>query len=128
MKRAYTHPISSVNFQDYELLAKLAWEEDCPEEDITSVSLFSIDQNATANLNSREPGILCGTGVLEVLNALSGNKIRSELFKKDSESFQAGETLFKDRRKSRSNSKDRKDFTKFYSVSFWNFDYHWRSS
>ncbi|ASV05866.1 carboxylating nicotinate-nucleotide diphosphorylase [Leptospira interrogans] len=95
MKRAYTHPISSVNFQDYELLAKLAWEEDCPEEDITSVSLFSIDQNATANLNSREPGILCGTGVLEVLNTLSGNKIRSKLFKKDSESFQAGETLLK---------------------------------
>ncbi|EMO54974.1 carboxylating nicotinate-nucleotide diphosphorylase [Leptospira noguchii] len=95
MKRAYTHPISSVNFQDYELLAKLAWEEDCPEEDITSVSLFSTDQNAIANLNSREPGILCGTGVLEVLNVFSGNKIRSELLKKDSESFQAGETLLK---------------------------------
>lgn len=90
MKRAYTHPISSVNFQDYELLAKLAWEEDCPEEDITSVSLFSIDQNATANLNSREPGILCGTGVLEVLNTLSGNKIRSELFKRIRKVFRRG--------------------------------------
>ncbi|RHX77792.1 carboxylating nicotinate-nucleotide diphosphorylase [Leptospira yasudae] len=95
MKRAYTQPISSVSYQDYQTLVTLAWEEDCPDEDITSVSLFSPDQKATASLNAREPGILCGTGVLEVLNVLSGDKIRSELFKKDSESFQKGETLLK---------------------------------
>ncbi|MGJ4754642.1 nicotinate-nucleotide diphosphorylase (carboxylating) [Leptospira kmetyi] len=95
MKRAYTHPISSVSYQDYETLVKLAWEEDCPEEDITSVSLFSPDQKATASLNAREPGILCGTGVLEVLNVLCGNGIRSEHFKKDAEHFQKGETLLK---------------------------------
>ncbi|MCG6168646.1 carboxylating nicotinate-nucleotide diphosphorylase [Leptospira sp. FAT2] len=95
MKRAYTQPISSVSYQDYQTLVKLAWEEDCPDEDITSVSLFSPDQKATASLNAREPGILCGTGVLEVLNILSENQIRSELFKKDSESFQKGETLLK---------------------------------
>ncbi|MBW0435764.1 carboxylating nicotinate-nucleotide diphosphorylase [Leptospira yasudae] len=95
MKRAYTQPISSVSYQDYQTLVTLAWEEDCPDEDITSVSLFSPDQKATASLNAREPGILCGTGVLEVLNVLSGDKIRSEFFKKDSESFQQGETLLK---------------------------------
>ncbi|EMJ95268.1 carboxylating nicotinate-nucleotide diphosphorylase [Leptospira alstonii] len=95
MKRAYTHPISSVSYQDYETLVKLAWQEDCPEEDITSVSLFTPDQKATASLNAREPGIFCGSGVLEVLNVLSGNLLRSELLKKDSESFQKGDTLLK---------------------------------
>ncbi|EMF84158.1 nicotinate-nucleotide diphosphorylase (carboxylating) [Leptospira weilii serovar Topaz str. LT2116] len=95
MKRAYTHPVSSVSYQDYETLVKLAWEEDCPEEDITSVSLFTPDQKATASLNARESGILCGTGVLEVLNVFSENQIRSELLKQDAESFQKGDTLLR---------------------------------
>nr|EMN20498.1 nicotinate-nucleotide diphosphorylase (carboxylating) [Leptospira santarosai serovar Arenal str. MAVJ 401] len=76
-------------------MVKLAWEEDCPEEDITSVSLFTADQKATASLNAREPGILCGTGVLEVLNVFSENRIRSELLKRDAESFQKGDTLLR---------------------------------
>ncbi|MGQ2799851.1 carboxylating nicotinate-nucleotide diphosphorylase [Leptospira santarosai] len=95
MKRAYTHPVSSVSYQDYETLVKLAWEEDCPEEDITSVSLFTADQKATASLNARESGILCGAGVLEVLNVFSENRIRSELLKRDAESFQKGDTLLR---------------------------------
>nr|WP_156781839.1 carboxylating nicotinate-nucleotide diphosphorylase [Leptospira tipperaryensis] len=95
MKRAYTQPISSVNYQDYETLVGLAWQEDCPDEDITSVSLFSPEKKATASLNAREPGILCGTGVLEVLNVLSGNSIQVEFFKKDSESFVKGDTLLR---------------------------------
>lgn len=95
MKRAYTNPISSVNYQDYETLVRLAWTEDCPEEDITSVSLFSPDKQAVANLNSREQGILCGIGVLEVLNHLTGDTIQTEFYKKDGEFFQKGETLLK---------------------------------
>ncbi|ANG99862.2 nicotinate-nucleotide diphosphorylase (carboxylating) [Leptospira borgpetersenii serovar Ballum] len=95
MKRAYTDPVSSVSYQDYETLVKLAWEEDCPEEDITSVSLFTPDQKATASLNARESGILCGIGALEVLNVLSENQIHSELLKQDAESFQKGDTLLR---------------------------------
>ncbi|RHX82988.1 carboxylating nicotinate-nucleotide diphosphorylase [Leptospira stimsonii] len=95
MKRAYTHPISSVTYQDYETLVSLAWQEDCPDEDITAVSLFSPEKRARASLNAREPGILCGSGALEVLNVLSGDSIRYEFFKKDSEAFAKGDTLLK---------------------------------
>ncbi|MDV6237800.1 carboxylating nicotinate-nucleotide diphosphorylase [Leptospira ellisii] len=93
MKRAYTRPISSVSYKDYEILAKLAWAEDCPDEDITSISLFSPDLQASAKLNAREPGILCGSGILEVLNILTGNTIQTEHFKKDGDPFRTGETL-----------------------------------
>ncbi|TGK33697.1 carboxylating nicotinate-nucleotide diphosphorylase [Leptospira gomenensis] len=93
MKRAYTRPISSVSYQDYEILAKLAWAEDCPDEDITSISLFPPDLPASARLNAREPGVLCGVGVVEVLNELAGDTIQTEYFKKDGDPFQTGETL-----------------------------------
>ncbi|EPG76283.1 nicotinate-nucleotide diphosphorylase (carboxylating) [Leptospira fainei serovar Hurstbridge str. BUT 6] len=93
MKRAYTKPISEVVSEDYFPLVKMAWEEDCPDEDITSVSLFQPDQKAFANLNAREEGVLCGSGVLEALNRLSGESLGSKFFFKDGDRFRKGDTI-----------------------------------
>lgn len=93
MKRAYTKPISEVVSEDYFPLAKMAWEEDCPDEDITSVSLFRPDQKAFANLNAREDGVLCGSGVTEALNRLSGERLESKFFFKDGDRFRKGDTI-----------------------------------
>ncbi|EQA44930.1 nicotinate-nucleotide diphosphorylase (carboxylating) [Leptospira broomii serovar Hurstbridge str. 5399] len=93
MKRAYTKPISEVVSEDYFPLAKMAWEEDCPDEDITSVSLFQPEQKAFANLNAREDGILCGSGVIEALNRLSGESLESIFFFKDGDRFRKGDKI-----------------------------------
>ncbi|TGK10265.1 carboxylating nicotinate-nucleotide diphosphorylase [Leptospira fletcheri] len=93
MKRAYTTPVSQLLTEDYYPLAKMAWEEDCPEEDITSVSLFPPDKKTVAYLNAREEGILCGSGVLEVLRSLSQEDLSSKFFFQDGERFKAGDTI-----------------------------------
>ncbi|WP_210410011.1 carboxylating nicotinate-nucleotide diphosphorylase [Leptospira langatensis] len=95
VKRAYTKPISEVNEADYFPLAKMAWEEDCPDQDITSVSLFSSDQKATALLNAREEGILCGKGVASALSRLSGGDLQFTFFFEDGERFVSGDSIGK---------------------------------
>jgi nicotinate-nucleotide pyrophosphorylase (carboxylating) len=64
MQRYYTLPIDSLSPQDFYPLLELALSEDCPEEDITSVAIFSPTQRGKALLTTREDGILCGTQVL----------------------------------------------------------------
>ncbi|EIE00692.1 carboxylating nicotinate-nucleotide diphosphorylase [Leptospira licerasiae] len=93
MKRAYTKPISETSAADYFPLAKMAWDEDCPDQDITSVSLFSPDQRAIAYLNAREEGILCGSGVSQVLSKLSDGDLQFNFFFKDGEKFVKGDKI-----------------------------------
>ncbi len=93
MKRAYTKPISKLTEADYYPLAKMAWDEDCPDQDITSVSLFTPDQKASANLNAREEGILCGTGVADILSQLSKGDLQFDFRFQDGDRFQKGDTI-----------------------------------
>ncbi|PJZ64544.1 nicotinate-nucleotide diphosphorylase (carboxylating) [Leptospira wolffii] len=93
MKRAYTKPISQLTEEDYYPLAKMAWDEDCPDQDITSVSLFPPDKMAVANLNAREEGVLCGRGVSEVLAKLSGGDLKFDFRFSDGDRFHAGDTI-----------------------------------
>lgn len=67
MQRFYTQPIDILNEKDFSTLLDLAIVEDCPEEDITSVSIFSESDRGRAILQSRETGILCGTGILSCI-------------------------------------------------------------
>lgn len=93
MKRAYTKPITETSAEDYFPLAKMAWDEDCPDQDITSVSLFSPDQKSIAFLNAREEGILCGSGVSQVLSELSNGDLQFNFFFKDGEQFVKGDKI-----------------------------------
>lgn len=67
MQRFYTQPIDSLEEKDFSSLLELAIAEDCPEEDITSVAIFSESDQGKAILQSRESGILCGTGILSAI-------------------------------------------------------------
>ncbi|PJZ68963.1 nicotinate-nucleotide diphosphorylase (carboxylating) [Leptospira perolatii] len=71
----------------------MAWQEDCPDEDITSVSLFQPNEQAIAFLNSREEGVLCGSGVLSVLQELAKHSFRYKWNFQDGERFSKGDTL-----------------------------------
>ncbi len=56
MDRFYTTPIHKLTSSDFTQLVRLALEEDMPEKDITSESIFSKEQKANdpAGQNSTE--------------------------------------------------------------------------
>jgi nicotinate-nucleotide pyrophosphorylase (carboxylating) len=74
MQRYYTKPIDTLTPQDFKILLELAMTEDCPEEDITSIAIFSGEEKGKATLSSREDGILCGSQILEAIHELYGNE------------------------------------------------------
>lgn len=65
--RGYTTPISSLTLEDFFPLVDLALTEDLPQGDITTDSIFSKVERATAKIRSREKGILCGSMAVEAL-------------------------------------------------------------
>ena len=93
MDRFYTNPISKLTSSDFTQLVRLALEEDMPEKDITSESIFSKEQKANATLIAKEEGVLAGTIVIEELNKQTGNLFSYQVLKQDGEAFKPKETL-----------------------------------
>lgn len=91
--RGYTVPVSSLSSSDFEPLVRIALQEDSPEGDITSLALFSKNDLGEARLVSREEGILCGSGVLEVIQREIGSKLSARFHRGDGEMFQKGEVI-----------------------------------
>jgi nicotinate-nucleotide pyrophosphorylase (carboxylating) len=73
MQRYYTTPVNTLSPQDFTSLLKLAMEEDCPEDDITSYAIFSPEDRGIAHLTTREDGILCGSPILEAIHEIFGD-------------------------------------------------------
>jgi len=73
MQRYYTTPVDSLSPHDFTSLLKLAMEEDCPGDDITSFAIFSPEDRGIALLTSREDGILCGSQILESIHKIFGD-------------------------------------------------------
>ena len=80
MTRFYTNPVDKLHPNDFYPLLKMAIEEDCPENDITSESIFSESDWGKASLISREDGILSGTGVLLAIQEIYGSSFRVTQF------------------------------------------------
>jgi nicotinate-nucleotide pyrophosphorylase (carboxylating) len=93
MDRFYTTPIHKLTSSDFTQLVRLALEEDMPEKDITSESIFSKEQKANATLIAKEEGVLAGTIVIEELNKQTGNLFSYQVLKQDGEAFKPKETL-----------------------------------
>ncbi|HRG47427.1 MAG TPA: carboxylating nicotinate-nucleotide diphosphorylase [Leptospiraceae bacterium] len=93
MDRFYTNPISKLTSSDFTQLVRIALEEDMPEKDITSESIFSKEQKANATLIAKEEGVLAGTIVIEELNKQTGNLFSYQVLKQDGEAFKPKETL-----------------------------------
>ncbi len=93
MDRFYTNPISKLEPSDFTNLVSLALEEDMPEKDITSESIFSREQKASATLIAKEAGVLAGTIVVEELKRQTGNSFSYKILKQDSEAFKPKDTL-----------------------------------
>ena len=72
MTRYYTSPVDTLKSSDFLPLLQMAIQEDCPEHDITSESIFSETEMGKASLISREEGILCGSGILLAIQVLYG--------------------------------------------------------
>lgn len=67
MIRGYTTPVTEITEKDFEALVHLALEEDLPSGDITTDTLFSIEDLCKAELLAKEDGVLCGLAVLPCL-------------------------------------------------------------
>ena len=93
MNRFYTSPISTLISSDFTDLVRLALQEDMPDRDITSESIFSKEQKANATLIAKEAGVLAGSIVIEELNKQTGNQITYQIFKQDGESFKPKDIL-----------------------------------
>ncbi|MCB1158580.1 MAG: carboxylating nicotinate-nucleotide diphosphorylase [Leptospiraceae bacterium] len=93
MRYHYTSAVETLQREDFSEIVRLALEEDCPAEDITSVAIFSPEVKCSARLISREPGILCGIPVLNEINLQSGNVLELNTFIAEGKSFCAGDII-----------------------------------
>src|SRR5512135_1564509 len=60
----YTRPVTEIRKEDCEILIRLALEEDAPDGDPTSESIFPPGQAGRARVVSNEGGILCGSSIV----------------------------------------------------------------
>lgn len=93
MERAYTKAVTSLQLSDYQPLVDLAWLEDLPAGDITSESLFSIDEQAKARIFSKSKGVICGLGVVPVITSKVNGSLVWEGEKQDGDLIEPGTTI-----------------------------------
>lgn len=67
MTKHYTNPVTKIERKDVETLIQLAIEEDAPDGDVTSETIFSKDEKAKAILVAKTDGIFCGRQISEIL-------------------------------------------------------------
>ena len=75
-----------------EMLVRMALLEDAPWGDITSETLLPGDLRISAQLMTREEGVLCGEDVFSSAMSLVG-PLRTKFLKHDSDSFSPGDVL-----------------------------------
>ncbi|TGN17636.1 carboxylating nicotinate-nucleotide diphosphorylase [Leptospira idonii] len=88
--RGYTLPISKITKEDFNPLVALALQEDLPEGDITTDSLFSDNESTTAILLSKDTGVLCGTDVIPCLIDRLGQNVTYSPFLQDGAELSQG--------------------------------------
>ncbi len=93
----YTTPVSTITRSDCDSLIRLALDEDCPEGDPTSESIFSAETETRARVVANEKGVLCGGKVVEHLTAhflaSTGIFLRTRLLLEDGDRFEKGDVL-----------------------------------
>ncbi|MCW7475383.1 nicotinate-nucleotide diphosphorylase (carboxylating) [Leptospira levettii] len=90
MNRGYTTPITSITEKDFETLVQLALEEDLPAGDITTDTLFSVEDSCTAILLAKEEGVLCGLSVIPCLIQKSKTNVTWNQILEDGASLSKG--------------------------------------
>ncbi|WP_394252256.1 carboxylating nicotinate-nucleotide diphosphorylase [Arthrobacter pityocampae] len=70
-----------------------ALTEDAPWGDLTCQALIHPDQQATATITAREPGVLCGTVAVEAAMRLTDPRISVTFPRADGTAFAAGDTV-----------------------------------
>lgn len=93
MDRFYTKPIEKLIPSDFTQLVKMALDEDMPERDVTSESIFTSNQKSKATLIAKEAGVLAGSIVVEELKLQTGNQFSYKILKQDGENFAPKEIL-----------------------------------
>ena len=90
MNRYYTQPISQIEPQDFQYILSKALEEDCPDSDVTTESIFSSSDRGEAILKSREEGIVCGLPLLNLLRDMFTDQFNFTLSAKEGEKVHKG--------------------------------------
>lgn len=91
--RAYTTPVSSLEPEDFYRLIEMALLEDVPAGDVTSDSLFSLEDRSKAFVTSREKGVLCGSIAIKALNEKTGNHLEVEMAMVDGDILEPGSRI-----------------------------------
>ena len=78
---------------EFEPLVLAALREDAPWGDLTSQHFIAAETQASADLNAREAGVLCGQDVFTTAMHLVDAGIEAHFALQDGESFAAGQTL-----------------------------------
>jgi len=93
----YTNPVKDLDKKDVETLILLAIQEDAPNGDVTSESIFSKEDLADAQLIAKTNGIFCGKRITEILldifNDFANYHIKILNSYEDGKSFQEKEIL-----------------------------------
>lgn len=98
MQRHYTEPVTQILRRDCEGLLLLALDEDAPQGDATSDSIFPQSEQGFARTVAREGGVLSGTSAAEILveifNERNTGSVKFIPLLKDGDSFRKGDALF----------------------------------
>lgn len=93
----YTIPVTRIQKSDCIDLIKLALQEDAPDGDPTSESIFDASQTGSAKIIAREAGIVCGLDMIPfILDSYLSSNNKEIVFSpaiKDSQKFGPGEIL-----------------------------------
>lgn len=96
-RRHYTAPVTTLSRDDCDAMIRLALEEDAPEGDPTSESIFDKNTISRAVIRTRENGILCGMKFAEYLIEFfikeSGLRLKIEYWMADGSAFKTGEII-----------------------------------
>lgn len=97
LKAHYTRPVQNITRSDCETLIKLALEEDAPNGDPTSESIFNPEDQAQATVISRENGVLCGkpiiAALIEIYQEIHSCLFEIEFYYNDGDQFSIGDRI-----------------------------------
>jgi nicotinate-nucleotide pyrophosphorylase (carboxylating) len=79
--------------QEAQTLIRMALDEDVRDGDFTSLWTMPAEQNCTAHLIAKQDGVLAGMDIIAIVYEALQEKVEIELFFKDGERVQKGETI-----------------------------------
>ena len=86
-------PEYMINTKETKNLIKIALEEDIGSGDVTTNAIVADDEGTSARIIAREPGVICGLTVAEMVFRELDKNIKWEVFHSDGDFVENGERI-----------------------------------